>query len=453
MVSDFEVTEYGLMSPLLEVSVLSDLCVSDGGVQTGPFGSLLHKKDYVDQGTPIITVEHLGENRIIHSNTPYVSDADKERLSKYSLQTGDIVFSRVGSVDRRSLVRDEEDGWLFSGRCLRVRANKQLIDPAYLSYFFGFEGFKNHIRGIAVGATMPSINTKILSDIRIFYPKLEEQKAIAHILGTLDDKIELNRQMNETLEAMAQALFKSWFVDFDPVIDNALLAGKAIPEPLKERAEMRQAQLDSGKANTDSEINDLFPSEFEFTEKLGWIPKGWEVARLDEMFQLQRGFDLPKKKRTDGSYPLMAASGQDGTHNEFKVEGPGVVTGRSGKLGIVSFVQSDFWPLNTTLWLKNYNYSNPYHAYFFLKTLDLENYNSGSAVPSLNRNNVHNLQQVISPKSVLNKFKDLVRSNFDKIDLNNSQSITLSELRDTLLPKLMSGELRIADAEKMVADI
>jgi len=131
--------------------------------------------------------------------------------------------------------------------------------------------------------TFPQITFDSISYYPIFLPPLPEQKAIAHILGTLDDKIELNRQMNETLEAMAQALFKSWFVDFDPVIDNALLTGKAIPEPLKERAELRQAQLDSGKANTDSEINDLFPSEFEFTEELGWIPKGWRVNSLEDL--------------------------------------------------------------------------------------------------------------------------------------------------------------------------
>ena len=127
------------------------------------------------------------------------------------------MFSRVGSVDRRALVREAEDGWLFSGRCLRVRPDPKKIDPGYLSYFFGLRSFQEHIRSIAVGATMPSLNTQILSDIVVFYPPLSEQHAILHILGTLDDKIELNQRMNETLEEMARALFKSWFVDFDPV--------------------------------------------------------------------------------------------------------------------------------------------------------------------------------------------------------------------------------------------
>src|SRR5690606_12964407 len=143
---------------------LANLCDPIAGIQTGPFGSQLHQKDYVEVGTPIITVEHLGENRILHENTPKVSNKDRNRLSRYLLKKGDIVFSRVGSVDRRALVREEEDGWLFSGRCLRVRPDPAKIDSQYLSYFFGLPAFKEYIRSIAVGATMPSLNTALLSD-------------------------------------------------------------------------------------------------------------------------------------------------------------------------------------------------------------------------------------------------------------------------------------------------
>jgi len=218
MRGDLVNTIYGSISADFTKSPLGELCVPDAGVQTGPFGSQLHASDYVDYGTPIITVEHLGGNRIIHASLPRVNDKDKERLSKYTLQTGDIAFSRVGSVDRRAIVRPEEEGWLFSGRCLRVRPDKEKIDPGYLSWFFGFPGFQKYIRQIAVGATMPSLNTTILSNVPIYYPQSrKEQQAIACILGALDDKIDLNRRMNQTLEAMARAIFKSWFVDFDPV--------------------------------------------------------------------------------------------------------------------------------------------------------------------------------------------------------------------------------------------
>lgn len=200
-------TVYGLVNDNLGIEILENLCVS-GGIQTGPFGSQLHQKDYLQVGTPIITVEHLGENRVLHQDLPRVSVADKKRLSRYVMQKGDIIFSRVGSVDRRALVRDEEDGWLFSGRCLRVRPDNTIIDSDYLSWFFGLEMFKDYIRRIAVGATMPSLNTELLSNVPIIFPPLSEQRAIAGILGALDDKIELNRRMNRTLESMARAVFR-----------------------------------------------------------------------------------------------------------------------------------------------------------------------------------------------------------------------------------------------------
>ena len=169
-------------------------------IQTGPFGSQLHKEDYVEKGTPIVTVEHLGEKRFTEQNLPCVSNEDKERLSKYVLREGDIVFSRVGSVDRCSYVSQEYDGWMFSGRCLRVRLLEE-IDAQYLYYFFTLETTKQFVRGIATGATMPSINTKFMGEVPIVYPTINEQRKIASILTSLDDKIELNKKINENLAA------------------------------------------------------------------------------------------------------------------------------------------------------------------------------------------------------------------------------------------------------------
>ena len=283
-------TEYGQLSKRLSRARLLELCLDKEGVQTGPFGTQLHQSDYVIKGTPIITVEHLGENRIIHSDTPFVSDSDKLRLNKYTLQEGDIVFSRVGSVDRRALVRGNEDGWLFSGRCLRVRVNRKKIDPVYLSYFFGLNSFKNHIRNIAVGATMPSINTKILSEIPIYFPSLINQKKIGKILLEIDDKIELNRQLNQTLEDIAQAIFKCWFVDFDPV--KAKMQAKAArksPEDIETAAmEVLAGGNDISKISAKrrkelAKIAKLFPDELVDSE-LGPIPRGWGVKKVKDIW-------------------------------------------------------------------------------------------------------------------------------------------------------------------------
>ena len=170
-------------------------------IQTGPFGSQLHQEDYVEIGTPIVTVEHLGNKRFSAQNLPFVSDEDKERLNKYMLKEGDIVFSRVGSVDRCSYVSGEYAGWLFSGRCLRVRPYADIIDPEYLYYFFTLETTKRFVRGIATGATMPSINTKFMGEVPVTYPSLDIQKKIANILSTIDGKIEVNTAINENLAA------------------------------------------------------------------------------------------------------------------------------------------------------------------------------------------------------------------------------------------------------------
>ncbi|MGV8137127.1 MAG: restriction endonuclease subunit S [Mangrovibacterium sp.] len=184
--------------PFYNTSIPSDWTVKKlsqiANVKTGPFGAQLHESDYVRVGNPIITVEHLSEHGIVHSNLPLVSSKDKERLSQYILLENDIVFSRVGSVDRNSLVTDLEHGWLFSGRLLRVRINNG-NNSLFVSQYFNSDSFKQLIRSIAVGQTMPSLNTEILSGVQIPLPPLPEQQAIAHVLGLMDLVINKNNQL------------------------------------------------------------------------------------------------------------------------------------------------------------------------------------------------------------------------------------------------------------------
>ena len=159
-------------------------------VKTGPFGSALHERDYVDDGTPIVTVEHLSEYGIRHENLPLVSDTDRLRLRGYSLRAGDIVFSRVGSVDRNSLVSRNEDGWLFSGRLLRVRIlSEDTISARYLSYHLHSESFKKRVHSSAVGQTMASLNTQILRAVQVVLAPLSEQRTIAALLSDVDELI------------------------------------------------------------------------------------------------------------------------------------------------------------------------------------------------------------------------------------------------------------------------
>ena len=185
----------------------------------------------------------------------------------------------------------------------------------------------------------PGIATplKSLRGIQLPLPPLIAQRQIANTLSALDDRITLLRETNATLEAIAQALFKSWFVDFDPV--RAKMEGRA-PEGMDEAAAA------------------LFPDALEESE-LGWVPKDWRIGELQDLLVLQRGFDLPSDDRVVGAYPIIAASGPSGTHKIAMAKGPGVVTGRSGVLGKVFLELGDYWPLNTTLWVMEFKLATP----------------------------------------------------------------------------------------------
>jgi type I restriction enzyme, S subunit len=172
------------------------------------------------------------------------------------------------------------------------------------------------------------------------------------------------------------------------------------------------------------------------------------LGDLSDCIQLQRGFDLPAKQRRPGKYEVIAAGGPHGMHDEYRVRGPGVVTGRSGVIGNVFLTLDDFWPLNTTLWVKEFRRSSPAHAYFLLGSIDLVGYGSGSAVPTLNRNHVHMEPVVLPPVALLQAYSEQADLMFSRIQQSTKESQTLAQTRDLLLPKLMSGEIRLRDAEQ-----
>ncbi|GIO69986.1 restriction endonuclease subunit S [Paenibacillus cookii] len=398
-------------------------------VQTGPFGSQLHKDDYVPHGTPIITVEHLGENFIIHENTPKVSNDDALRLSKYSLCEGDIVFSRVGSVDRRAYVSKKEHGWLFSGRCLRVRVNKKdKIDPKYLSYYFGLESFREYVRSIAVGATMPSLNTKIMSSLEIQAPELNVQVAISKLLSSLDNKIELNNAINKNLEEMAQALFKRWFVDFEFPNENG--------EPYKS----------SG-------------GEFEESE-LGLIPKGWKLDCLDEIADYLNGLAM-QKYRPDGEQfiPVIKIRelNQGRTSSESDKASPNIDKKYIVNNGDVLFSWSG--TLDIKLWCggtgglnqhlfkvtsKNYDkwfyyYWTKYHIDRFRRIAS----DKATTMGHIKRSDLKEAKVLIPEPNIYKKATDVFKPIVDKVIQLSVESLLLERVRDTLLPKLMSGEIRV----------
>jgi type I restriction enzyme S subunit len=230
--------------------------------------------------------------------------------------------------------------------------------------------------------------------------------------------------MNATLEVMARALFRDWFVDFGPT----------------------HAKMEGRTPYLSPDLWSLFPDRLDPEGK----PEGWEVGTMSDLFTLQRGFDLPSQDRRDGKYPILAASGPSGYHESHMVKGPGVTTGRSGVLGRVFYVHGDFWPLNTSLWVKDYKRATPLYAYQFLSLIDLAGFNAGSAVPTLNRNHVHGLPAVLPPPELVVAFDQLADGLMKRHRHNEIEIETLAQTRDLLLPRLMSGDLRVAEAERAV---
>jgi type I restriction enzyme, S subunit len=202
---NYKSSELGKTPEDWAISTIGDIA----DVKTGPFGSALHEKDYVQDGTPIITVEHLGELGVTYNNLPMVGDKDKARLRSYQLNIGDIVFSRVGSIDRNALIKSAESGWLFSGRLLRIRLLGRNNHAPYISYHFHTEPFKKRVVEVAVGQTMPSLNTKILKNILILLPKsIEEQKDIATILSDIDAELKALEQKLAKVRDIKQGMMQ-----------------------------------------------------------------------------------------------------------------------------------------------------------------------------------------------------------------------------------------------------
>ena len=243
-----------------QATTLGQICVAQGGaIQTGPFGSQLHNSDYKEFGVPVVMPTNIGDGGIVEDGIARIDEADVERLSQHKLRMGDIVFSRRGDVTKNALIRPHEVGWFCGTGCLKVRLGDETVATAkFISHCLRLPDIKDWLVRHAVGATMPNLNTGILAAVPIYLPPLRTQLEIAEILGALDDRITLLRETNATLEAIAQALFKSWFVDFDPV--RAKLEGRA-PEGMDEATAA------------------LFPDGFE-ESALGLVPRGGGYCRL-----------------------------------------------------------------------------------------------------------------------------------------------------------------------------
>lgn len=283
--------------------------------------------------------------------------------------------------------------------------------------------YRIYIKGHCVGSTQIHIRKGDFLEAPLWLPPLDEQDRIVGVLGALDDQIDLLRETNATLEAIAQALFKSWFVDFDPV--RAKMEGR-MPEGMDEATAA------------------LFPDGFEETE-LGEVPRGWQPVRLDSLIELAYGKALKAEHRKPGSVPVYGSGGITGWHDVALIDRPSIIVGRKGTVGSLYWESRPFYPIDTVFYVKSHHPLT--YCLQLLKTLGLHDMNTDAAVPGLNRENAYRLLVPGAPVGVIAAF-DVFGSALRRcIDHNEAEAHTLSTLRDTLLPRLISGQLRLPDAQ------
>lgn len=377
-------------------TTLGELCeAGGGGIQTGPFGSQLHARDYVDDGIPSVMPVNIGDNVIDEHEIARVTSEDASRLSRYLLAEGDIVYSRRGDVERRALVRREQAAWLCGTGCLRVRLGPDPVaDPRFVSYLLGTKEVRRWIVQHAVGATMPNLNTSILESVPLSVPDLPEQRAIAEVLGALDDKIAANTRLASAAIELAGGLFE---------------------------------QLMSGSSRT---------------------------ARLGEAVRLAYGKALPAGSRRVGSVRVYGSGGVVGWHDTALVGSPGAVVGRKGTAGAVHWAPDAHFPIDTAFYAVPTDgaYSAVF-CYFLLRSAGLDDMNSDSAVPGLNRQDAEAAWVLLPDSADIPAFTASAEALMQLAHQCDSENVTLAATRDALLPALMSGSLRVRDAESVIADL
>ena len=404
-------------------------------------GFAFKSSDYTNIGTPIVKVTNTTDNSIDMTSVVYISDELAEKNKSVELLQNDIVIATVGSwptnpasvVGKTIKVPIEAEGALLNQNAVRIRPLTDSIDKSFLYYLLKNKSFSNYLVGNAQGsANQASITLEDIYSYETNIPPLPTQKKIAHILSTLDDKIELNRKMNQTLESMASAIFKSWFVDFDPVHAKANCTNGAELENIAKKLGISKAILD------------LFPNEFEESE-LGMIPKGWEVVKIEEIL---KRYQTPKryKKEAVESFGKTVVLEQGtniilGYHDgeaEFQAteDEPMFIFGDHTcimKLSTKPFsISENVIPLSGLIRNGYWTYYATYGQQTFQ---EYRRHWSELIVKEI----------VMSDKLLCDLFAKQVKPLILKIEQNILENNELAKTRDTLLPKLLSGEIDVSD--------
>jgi len=345
------------------------------------------RNEFFDSGFCLfLNAKNVTRTGFSFSELNFITQTKDERLRKGKLKRGDLVLTTRGTVGNVAYYDKE-----IPYKHMRINSGMVIIRPAGIDERFNYYLFKflnNQIKVFTSGTAQPQLPIRDLVKIPIFLPPLSDQCAISGFLSTFDKKIKLLHRQNQTLEALAQTLFRQWFVE--------------------------EAEDD------------------------------WEVGKLGDLVEFNYGKGLKKSIRTGMGYPVVGSSGIVDYHAEYLVEGPGIVTGRKGTLGEVIYFFDNFYPIDTTFFVKTKKDSpNLYYEYYLLKTIGFKKMNTDSAVPGLNRNNALSVEVIIPPQNKISQFNDFVHLLFQKRKANQTQIHTLEKLRDILLHKLLNGEVQL----------
>lgn len=377
-----------------------------------------------------ITIGDIGEvitgntppttNRALYGGPyPFIKPTDMEKDSRYvriwEETYSEMAFKRyekafipkgatgvvtIGTIGEKLFQADRP---CFTNQSVNVVVPSKKYDPDFVYYLLKYNLFKVKNANPGTASGRDHVSKSNFCSIKVLAPKdKKDQEQIASILSAYDDLIEVNNKRITLLEQMAEQIYKEWFV------------------------RMR------------------FPGYQDVEFEKG-VPKGWEETYFKDFIKLNRGFDLPDEKIVLGDYPVIASTTIKAFHYQYKVEAPCVTTGRSGSLGKVQFVNRKSWPLNTCLYVKDFKRNSPRFIFYFLRSIKLENFNSGAGVPTLNQNHLHTLKFHLPPIPIQKEFDKVVIPIFDQIENLESQIDILKQTRDLLLPRLISGKLRVKD--------
>ncbi|RKG89442.1 restriction endonuclease subunit S [Corallococcus sp. CA049B] len=408
-------------------TTVGDLIRAKGGsIKTGPFGTVLKANEYSTDGVPVISVGEIGYGSFrLHRATPRVPPAVLARLPEYVLKAGDIVFGRKGAVDRSALVRNSEAGWFLGSDGIRLRLSDE-CDPSFFAYQIQSPATRAWLLQHATGTTMASLNQGVIERIPVVVPPLFEQREMAGILRPLDEKIDLDRRMNQTLEALAQALFRSWFSQF--------ISRPEVQVPVKILLDEGALAIGDGYRAKNSEMAD---TGLPFV-RAGDVSDGFALDGADLL-----GDEALSKAREKVSRRGDVVFTSKGTVGRFAR-----VTARTAPC--VYSPQLCYWrPLIQ-------DRVNPIFLWHWLRSSEF--WAQAAAVKGqtdmadyVNLRDQSRMKISLPPIEDQMEIAQVLEPLDERIDHNRTESRTLAALRNMLLPKLLSGESRVRDAAAQLA--